>query len=84
MEWLNQATIKVLEWPSQSPDFENIESMWTMLKTQVHVRKPSHLSQLHQFINPKEEKSKIQPEAVDGYQKHLIEEKMAKSHVTKY
>ena len=40
MEWLNQARIKVLEWPSQSPDLNSIENMWAMLKKQVHVRKP--------------------------------------------
>ena len=39
-EWLNQARIKVLEWPSQSPDFNPIENMWTVLKKQVCVRKP--------------------------------------------
>uniref|UniRef100_A0A8C6KMD7 Tc1-like transposase DDE domain-containing protein n=1 Tax=Nothobranchius furzeri TaxID=105023 RepID=A0A8C6KMD7_NOTFU len=85
-EWLNQARIRVLEWPSQSPDLNPIENMWTVLKKQVHVRKPSNLTELHQFCQ--EEWSKIQPEAcqklVDGYQKRLIEVKMAKGHVTKY
>uniref|UniRef100_A0A674NPZ6 Tc1-like transposase DDE domain-containing protein n=1 Tax=Takifugu rubripes TaxID=31033 RepID=A0A674NPZ6_TAKRU len=69
MEWLNQARIKVLEWPSQ-----------------IHVRKPTNLTELHQFCQ--EEWSKIQPETcqklVDGYQKRLIEVEMAKGHVTKY
>lgn len=85
-EWLNQARIKVLEWPSQSPDLNPIENMWTVLKKQVRVRKPTNLVELHQFCQ--EEWSKIQPEAcqklVDGYQKRLIEVKMAKGHVTKY
>uniref|UniRef100_A0A674NUK3 Tc1-like transposase DDE domain-containing protein n=1 Tax=Takifugu rubripes TaxID=31033 RepID=A0A674NUK3_TAKRU len=86
MEWLNQARIKVLEWPSQSPDLNPIENMWTMLKKQVHVRKPTNLTELHQFCQ--EEWLKIQPETcqklVDGYQKRLIEVEMAKGHVTKY
>uniref|UniRef100_A0AAQ4S874 Transposase Tc1-like domain-containing protein n=1 Tax=Gasterosteus aculeatus aculeatus TaxID=481459 RepID=A0AAQ4S874_GASAC len=40
IEWLNQARIRNLEWPSQSPDLNPFENMWTMLKKQVHVKKP--------------------------------------------
>ena len=61
-EWLNQARIKVLEWPFQSPDLNPIKNMWTVLKKQVCVRKPTNLVELHQFFQ--EEWSKIQPEAV--------------------
>lgn len=61
MEWLNQVRIRVLEWPSQSPDFKPIENMWSMLKKQLHVRKPSNLTELHWLCQ--EEWSKIQPEA---------------------
>ena len=43
MEWLNQAGMKVLEWPSRSPDLNPIENMWTMLKKQVRVRKPTKI-----------------------------------------
>ncbi len=82
MEWLNQARIKILEWPSQSPDLNPLENMWTMLKKQVHVRKSTNLTELQQFCQ--EEWSKIQPEACGWLPKHLIEVKMAKGHVTKY
>lgn len=59
IEWLNQARIKVSEWPSQRPDLNPIENTWTMLKKQVHVRKPTNLTnpnpnltELHQFCQP--------------------------------
>uniref|UniRef100_A0A3B1IFP7 Transposase Tc1-like domain-containing protein n=1 Tax=Astyanax mexicanus TaxID=7994 RepID=A0A3B1IFP7_ASTMX len=85
-EWLNQARIKVLEWPSQSPDLNPIENMWTVLKKRVHARKPSHLAELHNSV--KKTGQNIRPEAcqelVDGYQKRLVAVKMAKGHVTKY
>uniref|UniRef100_A0A674NU56 Tc1-like transposase DDE domain-containing protein n=1 Tax=Takifugu rubripes TaxID=31033 RepID=A0A674NU56_TAKRU len=66
----NWVLIKVLEWPSQSPDLNPIENMWTMLKKQVHEWSK---------IQP-ETCQKL----VDGYQKCLIEVEMSKGHVTKY
>jgi transposase len=51
--------VKVLEWPSQSPDLNTIESLWAELKKCVRARRPTNLIQLHQHCQ--EEWAKIHP-----------------------
>jgi uncharacterized membrane protein len=42
MEWLQNKNVKVLEWPSQSPDLNPFE-IWRGLKIAVHCCSPSNL-----------------------------------------
>ncbi len=59
-EWLKKKYIKVLEWPSQSPDLHPIENLWRGLKVRVSKHQPRNLNDLERIC--KEEWDKIPPE----------------------
>jgi transposase len=58
-KWLKVNNVKVLEWPSQSPDLNPVEDLWSDLKNIVRARRPTNLIQLHQLFQ--EEWAKINP-----------------------
>jgi transposase len=78
--------VKLLEWPSQSPDLNSIEHLWAELEKRVWARRPINLTQLHQFCE--EEWAIIHPtyrrKLVEGYLKNLIQVKQFKGKATKY
>ena len=78
--------MKVLEWPSQSPDLNPIEMLWRDLKKAVHAQKPSNVAELKQFC--KEEWAKIPPQRCErliaSYHKRLIAVVAAEGGTTRY
>ena len=72
-EWLKKKHIKVLEWPSQSPDLNPIKNLWRELKLRVAKRHPRNLKDLERIC--KEEWTKIPPKIcanlLKNYNKHL-------------
>jgi hypothetical protein len=77
-KWPKDNKVKVLEWPSQSPDLN--------LKKRVRARRPTNLIHLHQLCQ--EEWAKIHStycgKLVEGYPKSLTQIKQFKGNATKY
>ncbi|KAI4888362.1 hypothetical protein NFI96_011255, partial [Prochilodus magdalenae] len=61
-DWLKKNHIKVMEWPSQSPDLNPIENLWRELKVRVAKQQPTNLHDLERIC--KEEWAKIPPASV--------------------
>ncbi len=85
-EWLKKKHIKVLEWPSQSPDLHPIENLWRELKVRVAKRQPRNFNDLERIC--KEEWDKFPPEICANleanYKKCLTSVIANKGFATKY
>uniref|UniRef100_A0A8C4TAD6 Tc1-like transposase DDE domain-containing protein n=1 Tax=Erpetoichthys calabaricus TaxID=27687 RepID=A0A8C4TAD6_ERPCA len=85
-ECLQDNSVNVLEWPSQSPDLNPIEHLWRDLKMAVHRRFPSNLMELERCC--KEEWAKLAKDRcaklIASYRKRLIVVIAAKGGPTSY
>ncbi|KAG2462834.1 TC1A transposase, partial [Polypterus senegalus] len=85
-QWLQDNSVNVIEWPSQSPDLNPIEHLWRDPKMAGHRRFPSNLMELERCC--KEEWAKLAKDwcakLVASYSKRLEAEIAAKGASTKY
>ena len=85
-KWLQDSKVKVLEWPSPSPDLNPIDNMRAEQKKHVSAKRPTNLTQLHQLCQ--EEWAKIHQtycgKLVESYPKRLSQVKLFKGNATKY
>ena len=49
LEWFMGKHLKVLEWPSQSPDLNPVQNLWFDLKIAAHQRNRSNWKELEQL-----------------------------------
>ncbi|CAJ0968613.1 unnamed protein product [Ranitomeya imitator] len=84
-EWLKKKHIKIMEWPSQSPDLNPIENLWRELKLRVAKRQPQNFNDLEMIC--KEELTKIPPDTcanlIISYNKRLTAVLANKGFATK-
>lgn len=85
-EWFQKKKVKVLDWPSQSPDLNPIEHLWRDLKIAVHKRLPSNLQELEKFCKEEWEKLPVNKcsKLVESDRKRLQAVIDAKGASTKY
>ncbi len=84
-EWLKKKHIKVLKWPSQSPDLNPIENLWRELKIWVAKHQPWNLNNLERICKETWDKipSEMCANLVANYKKHLTSVIANKSFATK-
>jgi hypothetical protein len=84
--WLHSKKLNGLQWPSQSPDLNPIENLWTTLKKLFHQRSSRNFIDLKQIC--KEEWATISEECckklTDTYRKRLQAVIDNKGYATKY
>ena len=49
-QFLHEEVLEILEWPSNSPDVNPVENLWSIMKRRVEKRRLSDLRELDQFL----------------------------------
>jgi hypothetical protein len=84
-QWLKDNKVKVLEWPSQSPELNPIEYLWTGLKKPVNKEayKPDSVTPSLSGVMGQNSPNPYE-KLVEGYPKRLTQVKQFQGNATKY
>ncbi len=84
-EWLKKKHIKVLEWPSQSPDLHPIDHLWKELKSRGYQTSARNLNDLERICKRSGSGTKSLPEMCAGQLQETSDSVIAnKGFATKY
>jgi transposase len=49
-KFLNENFSEIIDWPSNSPDLNPIENLWSIVKRNIEMRLPQNFLELEQFM----------------------------------
>ena len=79
-KWLSENNVNVLQWPSQSPDFNPIENLGRFLKIQIRKRARANINNLKTICQEEWYKIPINycEKLIENYRKRLVTVEMNK------
>lgn len=85
-EWIQTNRVRVLEWPSQSPDLNPIENLWNELGKKIGCRTHKNRDELFQDLSKEWENlpSTMLRDLVDSMPRRLEAVVKSKGYPTKY
>ena len=54
-EFISREVPEIIDWPSNSPDLNQVENLWSIMKRRVEKRKPTDIEGLDRFSHEKRE-----------------------------
>ena|ERR1700722_10967282 len=58
-QFLRNEVPEMIDWPSNSPDVNPVENLWSIIKRRVEKRKPSNLDELDRFLHEEWDKTDL-------------------------
>ena len=85
-KWLSENNVNVLQWPSQSPDWNPIGNLWRFLKIQIRKKAPANINNLKTICQKEWYKipTNYLKKLIENFRKVLVVVKVNKGYSKKY